>query len=73
MKEKKFRKSLTVPKNSKGDTLWAFSNFRAPQNIRKFEEGPFGGKKIEKKVAHCRKNSKEDPIVPSGFVSYVKN
>ena len=35
--------------------------------------GPFGDKKIfEKKVAQCRKKSKGDSLVPSGFVGYVK-
>ena len=34
--------------------------------------GPFGDKKIQKSCT-VPKNSKGDPIVPSGFVSFVKN
>ena len=35
---------------------------------KKLKGGPFGDKKIRKKVAQCRKNSKGDPVVP-----FVKN
>ena len=40
--------------------------------------GPFGDKKIRKKVAQCRKKIErmEESLVPSGFVGYfekVKN
>ena len=38
-----------------------------------FKEGPFGDKKIfEKKSQSVEKIQRGDPVVPSGFVSYVK-
>ena len=55
-----------------GDPL-GFLKLQFAAKYQKFEAGPFGDKKTRKKVAQCRKNPKGDPVVPSGFVSYVKN
>ena len=57
-----------MPKNLKGETFWAFRNFSLLQNIKKLEGGPFDKKSrtVPKKI------QTEDPIVSSGFVSYVK-
>ena len=39
----------------------------------KNERGPFGDKKISKKVAQCRKKiERGDSLVPSGFVEYLE-
>ena len=58
-----------MPKNVKGGTLLDLLTDIPLQNIKK----PFGDKKIQKKVAQCRKNSKGDPIVSFCFVTYDKN
>ena len=43
------------------------------QNIKKFERGPFGDKKIQQKVAQCRKKTEWHPADPSGFANTRKN
>ena len=52
------KQSHSAEKLERG-TLWAFRNFSLLQNIKKLEGGPFGDKKIRKKVAQCRKKLKE--------------
>ena len=37
----------------------------------KSKGGPFGDKKIQEKVAQCRKKTKGGPLHSSGFVGYV--
>ena len=37
----------------------------------KSKRGPFGDKKIEKKLHSAEKTERGDPLVPSGFVGYV--
>ena len=60
-------------KTERGDPL-EFSNIHFVAKQQKIEGGTlWRQKKIRKKVAQCRKNSKGDPIVSSGFVSYDKN
>ena len=48
-----------MPKNLKGGTLWDFSTSILPQNIKKLE-GPFDGRKSEKKSQNAEKNRKRD-------------
>ena len=56
-----------------GDPL-RFSKVHFVAKYQKIEGGPFGDKSFRKKKSHsAEKNSKWDPIVPSDFVSYVKN
>ena len=60
-------------KNCKRGTLLDLLTYIPLQNIEKLEGGTlWRQKKFEKKVAQCRKNSKGDPIVSSGFVSVVR-
>ena len=63
------KQSHSAERLERGDPLGLW-NFSMLQNIRKLEGGP---KKFEKKVAQCRKKIKGGPVVPSGFVSFVKN
>ena len=68
------KQSHSAEKLERG-TLWAFWNFRLLQNIKKLEGGTvWRQKKILKKSRTVpNKNQRGDPVVPSGFVSYVKN
>ena len=38
---------------------------------KKFKGGPFGEKKIRKKVSQCRKTERGDPLVSPGMVCYA--
>ena len=65
-------KSLTMPKQLKGRTLWDFSTSILSQNSKKLKGGPFGGKNFPKKVSECRKNWKGGPLVSPGNVCYAE-
>ena len=62
-------------KTKKGVPFGLFETSVCCKMSKNLEGGPFGDKrKFEKKVAQCRKKIQSgDPVVPSGFVSYVKN
>ena len=72
-KNKNFEPFSECRKLGRGDPL----GFSKLQFAVKYQENLKGTlwrqKKIEKNVAQCRKNSKGDPMVSSGFVSYDKN
>ena len=69
-----FLKSFTIPKNVKGGALWALLTSNLLQNIKKLKGGRFGDiKKVSEKCLSAEKTQRRDPIVSSGFVSYVKN
>ena len=63
------KKSHSAEKFKRGD----FLKLQFAAKYQKIEGGPFGDKIFEKKLHSAEKNSKGDPTVPSGFVSYVKN
>ena len=50
-----------------------FQNSVCCEISKNLKWGPFGDKKIEKKSHSAEKDSIEDPMVSSGFVSYDKN
>ena len=58
----------------KSGTLLELLTYILLQNFKKREGGPFGDmKKFSKKVAQCRKKSKEGTLlVPSCFVGYLE-
>ena len=56
-----------------GDPLGFLKLQFAAKYQKNLEGDPLATKKIRKKVAHCRKKFKGGPVVPSSFVSYVKN
>ena len=66
-----FWKSHSAEKLERGGPL----GFLKLQFAAKYQKTWRGDKRIfEKKVAQCRKKiQRGDPVVPSGFVSYVKN
>ena len=43
------------------------------QFAAKYQKLEWANKKNQKKSHSAERNSKGDPVVPSGFVSYVKN
>ena len=65
-KKMKIFKSLTVPKNQKGKTLWDFLAFVLLQIIKKMKEGPFGyNKKFSKKVSQSWKKRESQSAAKS--------
>ena len=61
-------------KTRKGGSFGLFETSVCCKISKNLKGGPFGDKrKFEKKSHSAEKNSKGDPVVPSGFVSYVKN
>ena len=62
------KQSHSAEKLEKGDPLGFLKlQFAANANIKKLEGGPFGDKKIQKKVAQFQKNSKGGPCSPDRF------
>ena len=59
-------------KKSKRGHFGLFENPVCCKILKNSKRGLFGDKKLEKKRS-VPKNSKGDPIVSSGFVSYVRN
>ena len=59
---KKYFEKLTMPKKLKGRTLWDFSTSILSQNSKKIERGSFGGKKLRKQSAQCRKETERGPL-----------
>ena len=56
-----FRKKLK-------ETIWAFSKSILSKNIKKMKVGPFGEKKIRKKISQSRKYS----LAPLSFLNDIK-
>ena len=70
-KNKFSNKSLTMPKNWKGDPL-GFFNIHSVAKHQKIEGGPFWEKNFRKKVSQCRKKiGRGDPLVSPGMVCYA--
>ena len=67
---KKILKSLTMPKNLKGGTLWDFSTSVLSENSKKLKGGPFG-KKIFEKKSHRAENTLS-PFGPFEFLRWCK-
>ena len=66
------KQSHSAEKLERGNAL-GFLNFNLLQNIKKLEAGPFGDKKLRKKSHSAEKIQRGDPLVPPGFVSFVRN
>ena len=62
-----------MPKNLKGETVWAFETPICCKISEKFEEGTLWRQKNQKKSQKAKHFRKGDPIDSSGFVSHVKN
>ena len=63
-----------MPKNVKGGGLWALLTYILLQNIKKLEKGTLLRhlKVFKKSRTVPKKIERGDPLVPSGFVGYVK-
>ena len=66
------KQSQSAEKLESGDPL-GFLKLHFTAKYQNLEGGPFGDKKMGKKSHSAENNLKEDPVDPSGFVSYVKN
>ena len=65
------KKSPTMSKKLKGETLWDFPTSILSQNSKKNGGGPFGEKIFRKKKSRsAEKNWKGDPLVSPGMVCY---
>ena len=61
-------------KTRKGGPFGLFETSVCCKISKNLEGGPFGDKrKFEKKSHSAEKIQRGDPVIPSGFVSYVKN
>ena len=66
--------SHSAEKVERGDPFGLFETSVCCKISKNLKGEPFGDKKNREKVAQCQKKiQRGDPVVPSGFVSFVKN